>query len=54
MGQKDQTGLRTQFGYNVSGLLTNVLKPEVPDPANSYALTNPEWKYEYDGQGGCW
>jgi YD repeat-containing protein len=32
IGQVDQAGLVTQFGYDVSGQLTNVAKPQVPDP----------------------
>jgi len=49
--QVDQAGLTTHFGYSVSGLLTNVIKPEVPNPTNGYALEAPEWKYRYDDQG---
>jgi RHS repeat-associated protein len=50
VGQIDQAGLRTQFGYNVSGLLTNVLKPQVLNPLNSQMVA-PQWNYQYDGQG---
>ena len=49
--QIDQAGLSTKFGYNVSGLLTNVIKPSVPDPLNNDTPTEPEWRYEYDDQG---
>ena len=46
----DQAGLRTDFGYNVAGLLTSVTKPEVLEP---HGDTNaaPTWVYNYDAQG---
>jgi RHS repeat-associated protein len=51
VGQVDQAGLRTQFGYNISGSLTNVMKPQVPDPENNNYPVAPQWNYQYDEQG---
>ena len=47
----DQAGLRTDFGYNVAGLLTSVTKPGVPNPANRAENVQPVWHYEYDTRG---
>jgi RHS repeat-associated protein len=49
-GLVDQAKLLTQFGYNVSGQLTNVIKPSVPDPENG-GTPNPKWSYLYDTYG---
>jgi YD repeat-containing protein len=49
--QTDQAGLHTQFGYTVSGLLKNVVKPQVLDPENGNTNTAPQWNYNYDEQG---
>jgi len=46
----DQAQLVTQFGYDVSGQLTNVIKPQVPDPVGGTNFT-PEWAYTYDVYG---
>jgi YD repeat-containing protein len=51
VGQVDQAGLATQFAYDVSGQLTNVTKPQVPDPENGNQLTSPAWSYAYDDYG---
>ena len=48
-GVKDQAGLLTQFGYNISGQLTNVIKPQVLDTNGS--LVYPTWSYPYDQYG---
>ena len=45
--QVDQAGLATQFGYDLSGQLTNVAKPSVPDPENGYNPATPTWSYQY-------
>jgi RHS repeat-associated protein len=49
--QVDQSELATQFGYNVSGQLTNVVKPPVPDPERNYTNYSPVWSYRYDDYG---
>jgi RHS repeat-associated protein len=46
IGIKDQASLLTQFGYDVSGRLTNVIKPSVID-TNGHPV-NPTWSYRYD------
>ena len=51
VGHVDQAGLLTQFAYDGSGHLTNVTKPQVPDPENAYQMTNPVWAYEHDQYG---
>lgn len=50
VGYIDQAGRRTQFGYNISGALTNVIKPTVLNPANNQPAA-PQWNYQYDDQG---
>jgi RHS repeat-associated protein len=47
----DQAGLQTQFKHDVSGLITNVIKPQVLDPENGDVLLNPAWSYRYDPYG---
>jgi len=44
IGTVDQSGLVTQFAYNVAGSLTNVIKPQVP-------LGTPSWSYQYNTNG---
>jgi len=51
VGEVDQATLTTQFGYDVSGQLTNVIKPIVLDPQNGNATSNPAWSYQYDMYG---
>lgn len=46
----DQAKLVTQFSYNVSGQLTNVIKPPVLDPENG-GSPMPVWSYIYDTYG---
>lgn len=46
----DQAGRRTQFGYDISGALTNVIKPTVLNPASNQPAA-PQWNYQYDDQG---
>jgi RHS repeat-associated protein len=48
---RDQAAFLTQFGYDVSGQLTNVIKPQVPDPENGNNPTTPSWSYAYDVYG---
>jgi RHS repeat-associated protein len=50
VGQVDQTGRRAQFAYNLAGALTNVIKPQVVNAANSQMVA-PQWNYQYDSQG---
>jgi RHS repeat-associated protein len=47
----DQATNVTQFAYNLSDQLTNVVKPAVPDPEHSGNLTNATWSYYYDTYG---
>lgn len=47
---RDQGGLLTQFGYDISGQLTNVIKPQVIDGITGSPAT-PEWTYKYDAYG---
>lgn len=47
----DQATNLTQFGYSLSGQLTNVIKPCVPDPEHSDTLTPPTWSYIYNTNG---
>jgi RHS repeat-associated protein len=46
----DQATNLTQFAYNLSGQLTNVIKPPVPDPENG-GTASPKWSYIYDTNG---
>jgi len=48
IGQVDQANLTTQFGYDVSGQLTNVIKPTVLDPENNNNPVTPAWSYPFD------
>jgi RHS repeat-associated protein len=48
VGQIDQATLRINYNYDVSGQLTNVVMPSVPDPEASFATTNATWIYAYD------
>jgi RHS repeat-associated protein len=48
---RDQAGLLTQFGYDSSSQLTNVTKPGVIDPEDSYHTNSPIWSYTYDAYG---
>src|SRR5207244_13069178 len=50
-GVKDQAQRLTQFAYDVSGTLTNVTKPEIPDPAHPGQFVSPAWTYVYDQYG---
>ena len=50
-GVNDQAGLLTQFAYDVSGQLTNVVKSGVVDPEDSYHTNFPSWGYKYDQYG---
>src|SRR5262245_17959742 len=43
VGAVDQAGLQINYGYDLSGQLTNVAMPSVPDPEAAFALTNPTW-----------
>ncbi len=47
---RDQAGLLTQFGYDTSGQLTNVIKPSVIDGVTGNPAT-PIWSYTYDAYG---
>jgi YD repeat-containing protein len=46
IGTLDQAGLLTQYGYDVAGALTNVIKPQVPGSS-----LPPTWSYQYDQYG---
>jgi RHS repeat-associated protein len=50
VGVKDQAGLLTQFGYDTSGQLTNVIKPPVLE-TNGSSWVSPAWSYTYDQYG---
>lgn len=47
---RDQGGMLTQFGYDHTGQLTNVIKPQVIDGVTGNPTTN-QWTYKYDAYG---
>src|SRR5450756_1319144 len=51
IGEQDQALLLTQFGYDISGQMTGVIKPTVTDPENGNAPMPPQWNYQYDQYG---
>src|SRR5438046_1132569 len=51
IGKIDQATVLVSSVFDVSGQLTSVVMPSVPDPENNNSPTNPAWIYAFDQYG---
>jgi len=51
IGKMDQATVLVSNVFDVSGQLTSVVMPSVPDPENGNNPTNPAWTYAFDQYG---
>jgi hypothetical protein len=48
IGKQDQAGILISNVFDLSGQLTSLVMPSVPDPENGGATNSPTWTYLYD------
>ncbi len=51
VGAIDQASLQINYGFDISGQLTNVVMPQVLDPESGNTPASPSWAYHFDLYG---